>query len=420
MLENIVSKFGDWLDLKDSFDGRKRRRGYEHEIGAQQQKRIEIKMKKPDNWNYQGKVRLLRIEKREDRAYFQGATEMLARLEYNLRHNDTLRKLDEGRVAEKLSQLAERYDYALLHGWRSESDRIGEEIGSAAKKAAEMTPEEERNLIRPIPEGFMRKDSTYESVRMSPAEFQAKKQVAGKEFTIEWSTIYHYELVHPKRRQPKSFATVQDIFAAADHARYDQTQKGRKAKSKLYNIVALFCWMVLTVSTEIMVISGGKISQEVVTWWLVPAVEGVLFLFLLYFLVRAVMAGSAIFTVELKPILFHPGRSGPIPAVVDDEKLVDALLEMAGASRDHITEIGEILYSFQDDEFGQKDSRIGRLEAEKVILEQRIKENEEHEDLLTDTGRVRIKRVHSRWTPLFGATTLILLVLFAAIYLGGA
>lgn len=400
MLNKSISRVKTWLDIDDSVESRKKY-GFELEIGEQLQKKIEIKMKKPGAFNYQGKVRLLRIEKKEDRKAVLTATQILATLEYNCNENKQLKEAEEGRAIEDLKILMQRYDNAISRGWMSTLSTIQDEISQFIEGLEKnLAPENSKQftLIQVLPEKYDWKKSQFETVSKGSSVFSVKKTIAGKEQTVQWNAVYHYELIHPKRKQPKTFITVQDIFASAEHTLYDHTQRGRKAKAKLYNVFAAFLWTILTATTEIITLTGGSVVKSTgFSTWMVAVGEAVFFVFLLYIVVRAIMSGIPVFTIELKPITYSATAEGPVPAIVDDEKLLDTLLEMASASKGNIIDMGETLYSFQQGIIAENESKVAELEARNNILELKMKESQEDSSYLSESGRIRIRKVTPRW-----------------------
>jgi len=352
-------RLSEWLGLRDYLQDRQLRKyGHEHEIGQVVERRMEIRCKKPDPWIYQGKVRLLRIEKQplpEREQYLRNA---LRKIAYNL----------QGKEDRDLARKASLLDRALERGWYMTAEALLEGVD-------------------------------LQSIEDPPDSFRPKGYRSLEEQVKAWkgSAMYHYELVRPRRGTPKTFVTLDDIFKEADHEKFEFTYQGQKSKARLFNVVAAFAWLILTVTTEVLLLSvqlTGSISSAVANYWLIPSTEGVFFAFVLYFVVKAVMGNMYVFQVELLPL---SRGEGPSPSLAINDKTVSRILDMAQMPEERIQDLAETIYSFQESVFSELRTENTLLRNENAILEEKLKEEAEKASYLIDTGRVTTRRVVPRW-----------------------
>lgn len=409
---SFIERTAEWIGVQDALDKRMLSKyGHEFEISEQVQRRMQIRSKKPDQWTYQGMVRELTIEKKEDRGKTREMQEALVQMEStHLSSPPEQKTRKEKKAWEEIEKKASLLDRCILNGWFLTGQELIRDLTSDLSIYPPRDPTKE----------YEPEKSRFESVRMGKTIFQKEvKSSQGNKKEISWDTVYHYELVRPKRGMPKTFSTLTSIFSDADHVKYERTMQGMKSKTRLYNMVALFSWVLLAVTTELILVSEtftGRVPSSVVNYWIIPAAEAVFFVFILYFIVKAVMGNMYIFDVEIKPLFWDPDRRGPVPSLVESETLLTDLLTLAETTPDNITEISETMYSFQESVFSELRNENKLLQAEKTILEEKLKEEEEKTNLMLDTGRIKIRKVVPRWAfPSLAIAVILGIVLMAVV-----
>lgn len=414
---NTSPSFSEKLfGFTDLLKARMRNRGHEQEIGDPTSKLVQLAAFGKNEWSYFGMVRQLRIERKIDKKALGEGANYIRHYVYTVRQ--WLEKSDAAKALKKEERIKfeERHKDILDNLDRSLANEWGSQVKADMALCNAFLQTFEIDLQQP-PDNF-----SY-SIRAKKQSIQINVQGDnGLEEKIDPDYLYHYELVRPKGNAPKTFVMLYDLFKHSEQRRYTETNQGERARYKLYRFFLFIGWILFTAATELLTVTQFKPGIMATNYFLVPAGISVLWILVIYFLVRMIIGTTWVFYAFLLEIPSHSSRGDPQPLLLVNSKsinLFETISKLLNTNMDFIRAIGETLKSFQEATFARLNVRNKALQLKVGALEDKIKKQEiqdETGERLNGRQRVVVKRPVWAYALIF---LVIVLVVFDVIAFSG-
>lgn len=376
---NTSPSFSEKLfGFTDLLRARMRNKGHEQEIGDPTSKLVQLAAFGKNEWSYFGMVRQLRIERKIDKKALDQGSEYIRKFTITIRtwqKSEAAKGLSQKELLkfqERAKELTELLDNALANEW-----------GSQALSAIDLC----NTFLETFDIDLQAAPEDYKY------ELKGKKQSVtiqvngdnGQSETIDPDYLYHYELVRPKGNAPKTFVMLYDLFKHSEQRRYTETNQGERARYKLYRAFLFIGWVLFTAATELLTITQFRPGVTATNYFLIPAGISLLWIFVIYFLVRMIIGTTWVFYSFLVEIPSKSGRGGPQALLLVNSKSLnhfETVSKLLKTNTDFIRALGETMMSFQEATFARLKVSNKALSLKVGALEEKIKKQE----ILDETG----------------------------------
>lgn len=413
---NTSPSFSERLfGFTDLLRARMRNKGHEQEIGDPTSKLVQLAAFGKNEWSYFGMVRQLRIERKIDKKALTEGSEYIRKFTFTVREWEKseaasyLGKKDRIKFQDKAKEITDLLDRALANEWGSQA--------IAAMELCNTFLDTFEIDIKEAPESY-----SYELREKKQSVSIDVQGPNGQSETIDPDYLYHYELVRPKGNAPKTFVMLYDLFKHSEQRRYTETNQGERARYKLYRAFLFIGWILFTAATELLTITQFRPGVTATNYFLLPAGVSLLWIFVIYFLVRMIIGTTWVFYAFLVEIPTKSGRGGPQALLLVNSKSInhfETVSRLVKGNMDFIRALGETMMSFQEATFARLRTSNKALSLKVNALEEKIKKQEILDETGTRlNGKQRIVYKRSWWGPIaLGALVILIafnIVIFAS------
>ncbi len=338
--------FQRFFSLGDLLKDRIQKKGHERETGDIVQALVQIGAFGKSPWSYFGQVRQTMVEKKSNQKLMSDARIFMGKF-----HAATRDRKD---IRDKALEYTKALDYAIANGWNDHTE-------AAMKQCRTLL--EEHNIELP---------EAAQDIEMPKREISNPLFLKMDGEDVELDTLYHYELVRPNSRVPRTFTLPYSLFKHSPQRRYTETNEGAKTKYKLYSFFMLVFTLAFNIMSFVFIGSNFHPGGAAYNYLIIPLAVSMFWLLVMWFIVKMVIGTTWVQTPYLVPFGESREGDGPQPMLLVNSQSIDFVKSVSAflhISPENIDAMGETMKSFQEATFSRlkldnkaKDIKISALE----------------------------------------------------------